>query len=346
MRPYTPLLTLLLLPLASTLTIIPNITGNCVSGTYPANDPATWLLTAPPSTHFPTPLNPSIHHFIAQSNAKGIRFTPTGAALDLHAPPSTPLTRAAHTRYILYGRISINITASPAQGICTSLTTLSDTSDELDIELIGKKPLTLFTNIFYKGRQEFTHGTSIPLSSPISETHLYELDWKPESVTWLVDGRVVRYISRGAEDAKSRLLNSGENWFPDTPSQVWFGIWQGAWAGEAQWTDGGVRTSEFGSLVVQCYDGMGTPVPEWPVGAKQFVYGEAQQAASTTSNVLPCKIYTAHAGETCQDIALASNITPWTRIEEWNPGMCPPQEGTELCISEPVVIKRKKRDEL
>ncbi|TPX63737.1 hypothetical protein SpCBS45565_g06390 [Spizellomyces sp. 'palustris'] len=341
MRPYTPLLTLLLLPLGSTITIIPNITGNCVSGTYPTNDPATWLLTAPPSTRFPTPLNPSVHHFIAQSNAKAIRFTPTGAALDLHA--TTTLTRAAHTRYILYGRISINITASPAQGICTSLTTLSDTSDELDIELIGKNPLSLFTNIFYKGRQEFKHGSSIPLSNPISDTHLYELDWKPESVTWLVDGRVVRYISRGAQDAKSRMLNPGENWFPNTPSQVWFGIWQGAWAGQAQWTQGAVRTSEFGSLGVQCYDGAGVPVPEWPVGAKQFVYTEAGQAESTKS---PCKTYTAHAGETCQDIALASNITPWTRIEEWNPGKCPPQETSEFCISEPVVTRRTKRDEL
>lgn len=74
-----------------------------------------------------------------------------------------------------------------------------------------------------------------PVATTQTETHTYALDWKPESITWIIDGTPVRTLN--AADA-----NGGKN-YPQTPCNVRIGNWPGGDSeneGTRQWAGGEV----------------------------------------------------------------------------------------------------------
>ena len=125
-------------------------------------------------------------------------------------------------------------------------------------------------------------GSLLPLSddnggniSSISDTyenfHEYEIQWTPEKITWLVDGKV------GRVKQKSETFNSSTNQFdfPQTPSRVQLSLWPGgadsnaagtvAWAGgKIDWDsqdvqDHGYYWVTLGEVSVECYNADDAP---------------------------------------------------------------------------------------
>ncbi|KAI8916583.1 concanavalin A-like lectin/glucanase domain-containing protein, partial [Powellomyces hirtus] len=195
---------------------------------------------------------------------------------DLKAPPDNAVVRAAWSRYMLYGKITVQLASSKAPGMCSAFITFSDVEDEIDFEMIGAAPNSAYTNVFYKGIAEYTHSTSANIGD-ISALHTYEIDWTSTAIKWSVDGKLLRTVTPGSENAKSTKLPKGQNWFPNTPSLVMFSIWQGlcttnahensSLAGNADWRTAKQQTASFKNFKVQCYNDKNQPVPEWPVGS-------------------------------------------------------------------------------
>jgi beta-glucanase (GH16 family) len=71
---------------------------------------------------------------------------------------------------------------------------------EIDLEFLGRDTTKILTNVYYNPGDEDTklefgyRGTPIliELGFDASETfHTYEIDWRPHSIRWLVDGRLL-----------------------------------------------------------------------------------------------------------------------------------------------------------
>jgi beta-glucanase (GH16 family) len=96
---------------------------------------------------------------------------------------------------------------------------MSTRGDEIDMEIVGKNPNQFESNVFYKGIKEFNvHGGAHPVNNGVASFHEYTFDWKSDSLTWSLDGKVVRTLNR--ETSLSPMTPKGERWFPSTPSQI------------------------------------------------------------------------------------------------------------------------------
>jgi hypothetical protein len=115
-----------------------------------------------------------------------------------------------------------------------------------------------------------THSTNITLSDTFENFHTYEIDWTPDTVTWLVDGQVGRVLHR------SDTWNATANrWaFPQTPARVQLSLWPGGLAsngqGTIQWAGGlvdwnsplmqnGYYYATFDSVTMSCYNASSSP---------------------------------------------------------------------------------------
>ena len=122
--------------------------------------------------------------------------------------------------YLFFGYIEVKMKAATGKGIISSIVVQSEDLDEVDWEFIGLADSKVQTNYFGKGNTTtYDRMVEAPVSKPQDTFHTYALDWKPESLTWLIDGVAVRTLK--AEDA-----NGGKN-YPQTPSTVRLGIWAG-----------------------------------------------------------------------------------------------------------------------
>ncbi|KAJ3145905.1 hypothetical protein HDU89_006791 [Geranomyces variabilis] len=337
--------------------IIPNITGNCVSGTYSTSNPSSWFLQDQSISTIPANLDPAKHSFVAQSNARNIRFATNDdrAHFDMHAPPNNGAIRASWSRYMLRGKVSLQIAASNALGMSTGFITFSDSEDEIDFEMIGSEPTSVYTNIFYKGLPEFWRMSKAEIGH-IDQMHTLTIDWTKTSIKWIVNGVTIRTVTAGSEDLESRMLPNGEHWFPNTPSLPMFSLWQGAWAGTAGWTPDIAHTASFGDLTVQCYDDNDQPVPEWPVGSSSYVYPPAAGIEAVTpskrsseASIPGCTEYTVvNEGETCQSLAKAQGKA-LPELLAMNPQLkydCRVLEpGSRICVKRSVFNQPAKEEE-
>ncbi|KAJ3174336.1 hypothetical protein HDU88_000304 [Geranomyces variabilis] len=316
--------------------IIPNITGNCVSGTYSTSNPSSWLLQDQSITTIPANLDPAKHIFVAQSNARNIRFATNDdrAHFDMHAPPNNGPIRASWSRYMLRGKVSLQIAASNALGMSTGFITFSDSEDEIDFEMIGSEPTSVYTNIFSKGLPEFWRMTKAEIGH-IDQMHTLTIDWTKTSIKWIVNGVTIRTVTAGSEDLESRMLPN---------------------AGTASWTPDIAHTASFGDLTVQCYDDNDQPVPEWPVGSSSYVYPPAVGTEAVTpskrsseTSIPGCTEYTVvNEGETCQSLAKAQGKA-LPELLAMNPQLkydCRVLEpGSRICVKRSVFNQPAKEDE-
>jgi beta-glucanase (GH16 family) len=127
--------------------------------------------------------------------------------------------RLSSTRWIKYAKITARLKAISAPGAVTTFITMSTRGDEIDMEIVGKNPNQFESNVFYKGIKEFNvHGGAHPVNNGVASFHEYTFDWKSDSLTWSLDGKVVRTLNR--ETSISPMTPKGERWFPSTPSQI------------------------------------------------------------------------------------------------------------------------------
>ncbi|KAI1845488.1 hypothetical protein JX266_008346 [Neoarthrinium moseri] len=105
---------------------------------------------------------------------------------------------------------------------------MSDDFDEIDWEMSGKNfnlkqypNGAVQNNYFAKGIVgSYDRGQFIECANPGRQFHTYSFDWTPEKLDWLIDGKIVRtFLAKNADN--------NEHQFPQTPSKIQLGIWNG-----------------------------------------------------------------------------------------------------------------------
>ncbi|KAF4224904.1 hypothetical protein CNMCM6457_008863 [Aspergillus fumigatiaffinis] len=186
----------------------------------------------------------------------------------LTMPKNSVGTLIANNHYIWYGKISAKIKSSRGAGVVTGFILLSDTKDEVDYEFVGADLTNVQTNYYFQGILDYNNGgnASVPGGDTFGTWHEYTIDWKPEAITWSVDGVVKRTLKKESTYNET----SKQYMYPQTPSRMQLSLWPAgqasnapgtiAWAGgEINWDsedikDPGYYYATFGEITVECYD--------------------------------------------------------------------------------------------
>jgi beta-glucanase (GH16 family) len=240
---------------------------NCKSGRYDFSKIA-YQGTVP---------DPSLYDFVVDYGVisgpkSNLEVTKGRAKLSLVKNVTSPRSiaqgiRLTHTRIVKYAKITARIKAIRVPGAVTTFITMSPRGDEIDVEFVGKNPSNVESNVFYKGIPERnTHNGNHAVAN-IGLFHDYTIDWRNDSISWAVDGKVVR-VYKNDEKAVSKMTPKGERWFPTEPSQVQIAVWDGlnvgSWAGgPIPWLANQTSISaEYEWIDIQCYNDKNQIVPE------------------------------------------------------------------------------------
>jgi len=140
-----------------------------------------------------------------------------------------------------------------------------------------------------------THGGNITVDKDTYKDFVtYELDWKPDSITWSVNGQVGRVLKKS--DTWNETAKGYD--YPSTPSRVQLSLWPGGlptnakgtidWAGgEIDWKAGDARDVgyyyvTFKEVKIQCYDPP-SGAKKQGSGSKSYIYDDR---AGFESNVV------------------------------------------------------------
>ncbi|KAI9598542.1 glycosyl hydrolases family 16-domain-containing protein [Syncephalis fuscata] len=164
------------------------------------------------------------------------------------------------TRLLEYGKATVVMkSASTSPGVVSSFITKSPEGDEIDFEWVGKDPTEVQSNYYYNNELDYTKGSHHQMGVDTSkEFHEYAIEWMPDHVTWWIDGKAVRTLTR---DSTAKMDN-GTYKFPNKMSNVQFSIWDGGmglkgtadWAGTpTNWSDKNKIYSMFvKSIKIEC----------------------------------------------------------------------------------------------
>lgn len=121
----------------------------------------------------------------------------------------------------------------------------------------------------------------MPGGDTFDEWHEYTIDWKPEAITWSVDGEVKRTLERSStwNETGNRYM------YPQTPMRMQLSLWPAgqasnaagtvAWAGgQIDWNsqdiqEKGYYYATFGEISVECYD---PPKSSYSLGSKSYIF--------------------------------------------------------------------------
>lgn len=185
--------------------------------------------------------------------------------------PNTVGTVLASSTYMWYGNVSAKFKTSRDAGVVTAFILLSDVHDEIDYEFVGTELTTAQTNYYFQGIEDYNNSGNISLSDTFENFHTYEIQWTPDSITWLVDGKVGRVKQRSETyNATAKQWN-----FPQTPARVQLSLWPGGLSTNAQgtidWAGGpiswnsqdiknnGYYYATFSEVSISCYNAQSPP---------------------------------------------------------------------------------------
>ncbi|KAL2819375.1 putative glycosidase crf2 [Aspergillus cavernicola] len=173
-----------------------------------------------------------------------------------------------NNHYVWYGKIGAHVKSSRGAGVVTAFILLSDTKDEIDYEWVGADLTQVETNWYFQGVLNYDNGDSSKVDSgnTFEDWHHYEIDWSPDALNWLIDGDIVRTLTKN-----STWNETGNRYeYPQTPSRMQMSLWPAGqasnaegtieWAGgEIDWDsediqDKGYYYASFGEVTVECYD--------------------------------------------------------------------------------------------
>ncbi|GAA5978565.1 hypothetical protein JCM5350_003143 [Sporobolomyces pararoseus] len=151
-------------------------------------------------------------------------------------PDSIYGTTITSTRSLLYGNVTARIKSAPGQGEVTAFYLISGTEDKINFEFTpGSTDFISSTHFYSTGEREDLEAPSLQNSTNRTldtDFHEYTISWLPGSITWLVDGVVVRNMSKNA------TLEDDVYRYPQTPSRIRF------WIREREATDSLISTEE------------------------------------------------------------------------------------------------------
>ncbi|TPX18396.1 uncharacterized protein E0L32_011702 [Thyridium curvatum] len=190
----------------------------------------------------------------------------------LTMPAKSVGTVLASSTYMWYGSVKAKLKTSRDAGVVTAFILLSDVKDEIDYEFVGTELDIAQTNYYYQGIPSYVNSGNITgLSNTYDNFHEYEIQWTPDQITWLVDGKV------GRTKKKSETFNATTNQYdyPQTPARVQLSIWPGGadtnakgtvdWAGgKIDWNSAEIKNygyyfATFGEIEVKCFDAKSPP---------------------------------------------------------------------------------------
>jgi hypothetical protein len=222
----------------------------------------------------------SIHHDFSQGpsgdipsmDGSSIQYDQSGAVFRIDPGQTAPTM--ASGKFIFFGRLEVELMASPGQGIVTAVVLQSADLDEIDWEWLGGDNRQVQTNYFGKGdTTTYDRGAFHAVAAPLTSFHKYTIDWTPQKIDWLIDGAVVRTL--WYQDAQ------GGARYPQTPMQVRLGTWVGGMPGNAegtiQWAGGltdfanGPFSAWFKSISIVDYAGGNAPTGEL---VTEYVHGD------------------------------------------------------------------------
>ncbi|GKZ21732.1 hypothetical protein AbraIFM66951_003802 [Aspergillus brasiliensis] len=204
-------------------------------------------------------------------------------SLWLTMPNGTTGSLYSLNHYIWYGKVSAKIKSSRTQGVVTGFILMSDDFDEIDLEWVGYNLSSAQTNFYFQGVENYTNEVNAAVSTgnTFSEWHTYTIDWKPDVLEWLIDGTVMRTLTKNS----TYNATSGIYQYPQTPSRLEMSIWPGGseaeGAGTIEWAGGlidwdstdiqeyGYFYAQYKDITVECY-----PAPSDAIvkGDKSYVY--------------------------------------------------------------------------
>ncbi|GAB4861836.1 hypothetical protein Ancab_037092 [Ancistrocladus abbreviatus] len=96
--------------------------------------------------------------------------------------------------------------------------------DEIDFEFLGKDKTIVQTNYYTTGTgsREEIHGLGFDCSD---DFHEYVINWFPNVIEWLIDGKVVRRVEREPGSA-----------FPEKPMFLYASVWDASYIDQGRWT--------------------------------------------------------------------------------------------------------------
>ncbi|ODH52428.1 hypothetical protein GX48_01491 [Paracoccidioides brasiliensis] len=202
--------------------------------------------------------------------------------LILTMPKESVGTLIANNHYVWYGKVSAKMRTSRGAGVVSAFILMSDVKDEIDFEFIGADLQTAQTNWYFQGVIDYTNGQNVSVDgNTYSQEHTYEIDWKPDSITWSIDGKPRRTLKK--KDTLNKKTNQYH--FPQSPSRVQLSLWPGGQASNAKgtidWAGGlidwnhqdiknnGYFYSIFSEVTIECYD---PPAGAKIEGDKSYIY--------------------------------------------------------------------------
>jgi len=177
--------------------------------------------------------NATSHDWVLEAG-KIFNTNETGGELALTLTEKGGGSRLSSTRYVHYGTITARLKTGRWAGVITAFITMSDVHDEIDWEFPGDTITEGQSNMFWQGviPTPSLGETHKDISDTFSNYHDYTIDWQPETLTWSIDGKVVRTLKRSDTiDEKTGIAH-----YPSTPSRVQLSLWPAGIPGAAQGT--------------------------------------------------------------------------------------------------------------
>jgi hypothetical protein len=174
-----------------------------------------------------------------KTTASHVTYGPKGAAFTINGKGDSPTIQSDF--HIFFGRLEVEMLAAPGQGVISSVVLQSSDLDEIDWEFVGSDTTNAQSNFFGKGNTTtYDRGAYHALSSPPQlKKHTYAVDWNPNRLQYIVDGKVLRTVPYG-----DPLALYGKN-YPQTPMNIRIGIWAGGdpsnSPGTIQWAGGPIN---------------------------------------------------------------------------------------------------------
>ncbi|KAJ3052920.1 hypothetical protein HK097_005421 [Rhizophlyctis rosea] len=214
-------------------------------------------------------------------------------------------TILATTRYLQYGSIEFKGTKGQGSTVITSLNTMSNSLDEIDIEFTGVSPTEIQTNWYYRGN-ETSRGQHFAIAntnqSLYDTPHTFRIDWFPDALSFYVNNQLINTVPRSTT-CSTAANGTQVCGYPSDPSRIKFGVWNaqvGDWAGRtpvnwnlpANRNKGIFATYEY--IRIKCMDAANNPNSQ-PSNGQNATAGTTARDAATGTTSRPAATNTAGA---------------------------------------------------
>lgn len=170
-----------------------------------------------------------------------------------------------------YGRYETIMQPARGSGLVSAFFTYTgpwfgDPHDEIDIEFLGSDTTRIHFNYFRNGKTSQPATFDLPFDAA-SRPRLYAFEWRPDGVTWFVEGVPVY------------ATETGDPGVPVAPGKVMFSAWTGkpsmeGWHGKPLFRDGAgaqfncVSFTPLGHDTPRCSDTYGSGSGAGPTGTR------------------------------------------------------------------------------